>query len=92
MKLYVLVRKDLSDSYRAVQGGHAVAQYMLDYGVWKNETLVYLGVKNEEHLKKWKYKLDQINAKYSCFVEPDIGDQITSIATCENIFKNLNCL
>ena len=66
------------------------SSHTLDYGEWKNETLVYLGVKNEQHLKKWKYKLDKIGAEYSCFIEPDIDNQMTSIATCENIFERLN--
>ena len=65
MKLYVLVREDLNPTYQAVQSGHAVAQYMLEHGYWKNETLVYLSVKNEQQLEKWKYKLDKISAKYS---------------------------
>ncbi len=33
MKMYCLVRKDLERSYQAVQGGHAIAQYFLDYGI-----------------------------------------------------------
>lgn len=30
-KLYVLVRRDLSHSYRFVQGAHAVAEWCLKY-------------------------------------------------------------
>ena len=92
MKLYVLIRKDLSTSQQAVQAGHAVAQYLLEHNDWKNETLVYLGVKDEDHLKKWLYMLDKEKIDYSLFKEPDIGNQITAIATCKDKFKKLNCL
>lgn len=57
-KLYVLIRKDLPIAYQAVQAGHAVAEWMIKgTGEWKNHTLVYLHVKNEEHIKNWMYKL-----------------------------------
>ena len=49
-KMYVLVRKDLAETYRIVQGSHALAQYALDHPVefqkWHNTTIVYLGVRN----------------------------------------------
>jgi len=32
MKLYVLTRTDLKLAYSAVQAGHAVAEYLLEYG------------------------------------------------------------
>lgn len=54
-KIYILVRKDLSRGQQAVQGGHAVAEYLL-HGpptAWDNGTLVYLGVRNETELKFW---------------------------------------
>lgn len=32
-KMYCLVRKDIAKSYQAVQGGHAIAEYFMWYGV-----------------------------------------------------------
>lgn len=96
MKLYVLVRRDLTTSQRAVQAGHVVAQYLLDCPntSWSNGTLIYLGIKNEHQLNTWEYKLKDLNINYSKFNEPDINNQITAIATLGNdkLFKNLRLL
>ena len=93
-RLYVLVRKDLPESYRSVQAGHAVAEWLLCDQTWKNETLVYLGVKDENELMSWKERLDFKNKKYAAFREPDIGNQLTAIASVNDgrIFKNLDLL
>lgn len=78
-KLYVLIREDLPDmAYKAVQGGHAVAQYVNEYG-WKNDTLIYAEV-SPYSMRKWMSKLDSRYAPYSKFVEPDWNEQITAIA------------
>lgn len=91
-KLYVLVRQDLSPSYQAVQAGHAVAEWLLqDSQTWRNQTLIYLGVKNENKLLDWEYLLKSKDIKYAAFCEPDINNQMTAIATvCDSkIFKKL---
>jgi len=31
MKMYILIRKDLTPTYRAVQGGHALAAFLLKH-------------------------------------------------------------
>lgn len=85
MKMYVLVRNDLSKSQQGVQGGHALAQFAIDwperFGEWGNRTIVYLkadlGVVEEYRTKV----VDGINLM-SDFYEPDIGDQLTAIAVC----------
>ena len=95
MKMYVIVRRDISPSYQAVQGGHALAEFLLNYSQnWGNSTLIYLGVSNELQLKKWENKLTQRNITFAEWREPDIDNQITAIAAYSNeeVFKNLNLL
>lgn len=93
-RLYVLVRNDLPQSYKAVQAGHAVAEWLLHDQTWRNETLVYLGVNDENELLDWKERLDYRNIKYVAFREPDIGNELTAIATLTGgkIFKKLKLI
>ncbi len=94
MKLYVLVRKDLGSSYSAVQAGHAVAEFLLQYpNTWKNETLIYLGV-TEQQLNRWICELKYSKIEHVIFREPDIGNQITAVAVLNEgkIFKKLKLL
>lgn len=97
MKLYVIVRKDLSSSQRAVQAGHALAAYLLHGSFlrrWKNETLIYLGVKGLKQLENLKRKFETEGIEYVEFREPDIGYETTAIATdVDNRFvERLNLL
>lgn len=81
MRLYVLVRSDLSAAYSSVQAGHALAEFMLRHpGRWSNETLVYLSVKNETELERWGDLLRASGAAVAEFHEPDIDNQLTAIA------------
>ena len=104
MKMYVLVRKDLGPSYAAVQAGHALAEFMIysrriyEHDDWRNGTLIYLGVKDQNELLDWLIKADEI-ADTEYFVEPDIGNQTTAFAALdyddgrlENLFKDLDLL
>lgn len=93
-KLYVAVRKDLSHSQRAVQAGHAVAEYLLNSPEWRNQTLIYLGVKGLRQLENLKMKLLERGVKFVEFKEPDIGHQTTAIASDEDdpVFSKLNLL
>jgi len=86
LKLFVIVRKDLHPSQQAVQAGHAVAEFLLRVPdtKWRNGILVYLGVDNEEQLNRWTYKLDFKDIEWAGFREPDIGNQLTAIASVGN--------
>lgn len=79
-KLYVIVRRDLkSPSHQAVQGGHALAELLMNHKInWLNGTLVYLSVKDEETLRKLFEKLP-CRAK-AFFEEPFWDNQMTAIA------------
>ena len=97
MKLYILIRKNMTKNYMAVQAGHAVAAWMLAQNQdktqlpWKNETLIYLGVKNERELWKWKEKLGE---KAVLWREPDIDNEATALAYLggDNEFPNLKLI
>lgn len=95
-KLYVIVRKDLSTSQMAVQAGHAISEYLLHSHTsgWKNETLIYLGVKGLPQLENLKYKFELSDIKYYEFCEPDLNNETTAIVTdVENSFvERLNLL
>lgn len=87
-KLYVLIDKSLDTVYGCVQGGHAVAQWLLehDYG-WENEYLIYLSA----DVNKWKNKLSVLGISYTEFKEPDLDNKTTSLAILghDRLFKKL---
>ncbi len=95
-RMYVLVRNDLDETYRCVQGGHALAQYSIRgdkelYSEWDNHTLIYLAVPNEYVLKRWAIKLDRKEKSWIGFKEPDLHDQLTAISCIDTgeIFRKL---
>jgi len=92
-RLYVLCSDKLDPIYAAVQGGHAIAEFMMDQqdGIdrgkrsvfredkWYNDTVVYLSV----DIDKWHDYLDDFDHLwyyYSTWEEPDCGDALTAIA------------
>ena len=89
------MRRDLSLPYRAVQGGHAVAQWMMDHaGTWQNEYLIYLDVPDLQALERWIYKLDLLEVSYSVFREPDLDNELTAVAVLNHskLFKKLRTM
>lgn len=85
-KVYVIVRNDLSPSYKMVQGAHALAQFALNYPLtfktWENQTLIFLGVSTYralctlyDTLKNDQYTYGYIPSKWC---EPDLDNQLTA--------------
>lgn len=96
MKMFVIVRKDLSRSQQAVQAGHALAEYLLhsQFSRWQNGTLIYLGVKGLKQLENLKRKFQNSGISYTEFKEPDLNNETTAIATEGNnpFVERLNLL
>lgn len=91
-RLYVLISNKLDSIYGCVQGGHAVAQWLLTHPnqEWNNNYLIYV----RADISQWKEKLDILNIDYTEFKEPDLDYQITALAVLNNdkIFKKLKLI
>ena len=99
-KLYILTDNTLDPIYASVQGGHAVAQWLLDnwqtkrnkdfnedepIWEWNNDYLIYLSV----DIEKWKellWRFDPSKFKWTWFDEPDLNNKTTAIAIYEKDF------
>ncbi len=78
----MFVRLDLTPSQRAVQAIHGAleASEYLDRDK-EHPHLILLAISNEEELLKIPEKLNTSNIRHKIWKEPDIGNQVTSIAT-----------
>jgi pentose-5-phosphate-3-epimerase len=80
----VLVRGNLTYPQKCVQSCHAAmeaAKYFLPQYNKEHPHLVVCEVKTEDHLKKTIEKLNRTDIQYKVFREPDIGNELTAIAT-----------
>ena len=81
-----------------VQGGHALAEWMLknpgQAQEWGNHTLIYLQIPNEEKLAFWIDVIEMSGRECVIFREPDLNNEITAIASYGNdeLFKGLKLL
>lgn len=107
-KLYVIVRGDLTPGQKAVQAGHALAQWLIDkphaqsdkhnkhskHSVWNNGILVYLQAKSASQLRFLRTRLTHEGHAFAEFTEPDMGNELTAIAALGPVkyFKRLPLL
>lgn len=91
-RLYVLVDKSLEPVYGCVQGGHAIAQWLLEHPEqkWNNSYLIYLRC----NLYSLKRRLTKLGKDFSEFREPDLGNKLTAIAIEDSgrLFRNLHTI
>ena len=80
--IYVFVRKDLSFPQQIVQACHACVEAREFYPAdLETPNLVLIGVNDENKLVNTLRRLEKLGIRCKAFVEPDIGDQFTAIAT-----------
>ena len=79
-KLYILIDKNLDPIYGGVQGGHAIAEWLIEHGQvkWNNEYLIYLKADLEDIVNNYLKYHEAINISY--FHEPDLDNKLTTIA------------
>lgn len=93
----IIVREDLEPGYKVVQSSHALADFAVKY---ENEFKEWQCTSNylcclETSKLRIEYlisKLDELKIKYSVFLEPDIGNELTAItieAVSDKLHKQL---
>lgn len=93
-KLRVISRRDLSTAYQAVQSGHAGIQFQHEHRRiakrWykKSNYLIFLSVKDETELTELISLAKSNKIKISVFREPDLNNEITSIALEPGLISN----
>lgn len=84
-KLYVVTRRDLPPGSQAVQGMHALVEFMLEYPSlireWHDISnyLCFLSVADEQELQKLADTLHEEYLIRECFYEPDLKDSLTAL-------------
>lgn len=83
--VHVICRDDLKSvfpSYPFVQGGHALAQLLIENKIedWKNDYLIYVAVDSLIELEMIMKRLSKHNIPFSYFAEPDFDFTITAVA------------
>lgn len=88
---YVFVRQDLSPEYQLVQAAHAtmvLGNKLYDLYDPREIYFAVIGVENLKALNMTMIELNANNFMYEKFVEPDIGNQVTAVATYPIFWKD----
>jgi hypothetical protein len=85
--MIIVTRSDLSYGLQMSQMGHSLTQFIMEnYELskkWNNNYLISLSISSEKKLEALLTKLCDMDIPVSYFTEPDIDDQLTSIAFIE---------
>lgn len=81
----IITRKDLTPGYKVVQSAHSLADFAVKYNEefreWHfNSNYLCCLEASESRIEIILSKLDELKIKYSVFLEPDIGNQMTAVA------------
>ena len=86
-KLFIVVRSDLAPGPQAVQGMHAMRQFIAEFPKTEQEWfevsnhIAFLKVDDEIALLKMVDRLSRKGMRVSMFREPDLDDSTTAFAT-----------
>lgn len=85
--MIVITRDDIKPGSQIAQSGHAIAQFFIEHPhlahKWNNNYLISLSVPSEQKLVHLLEKLQKRNVSVSYFIEPDFGNELTSICFLE---------
>ena len=102
IKLTTIVRDDIDAAYKIPQSIHSVTEFINKhndvYKDWNlNSNYLCCLEASLDKIREFIDLLEMLNIKYSVFLEPDIGNEITAITiqpldpkTHKQLFKNLN--
>ncbi len=85
MKLYIVVRNDLSPGAQMAQSVHAFREFVENHPETEenwyrtSNTIVILGADDEKHLKRLMRRGTNIGLRASAFFEPDFDNELTAV-------------
>lgn len=82
--MYVFVREDLSHPQQVVQACHAAIEAATHFSLGnlaEHPSVIVLAAKSEQKLHNVRKYLVDNGIKHAHFYEPDIGDELTAVAT-----------